>query len=332
MLELRRRQLEIICETVNVGHIITDPTPVAGGLLHEMWYVTTDRGHYAVKVLSPKIMQKMGVLDRYEATETIARMFFEKGIPAVVSITNDNKSVIELDNAFFIIYPWMPGTILSQNLTNREYAKKIATIVAQMHQLNLQLPKLTQATWDIHANSYYENLIAKAIKSNLPFASALHDLTADIFTWNEKYSHAITQLNKHTLISHGDLDQKNVLWTDDGNPMIIDWEAARLLNPTQDIICIALDWSGFPSGTINIEFFTSIINAYKKAGGTINKDDIQASFDCIRGNCLNWMAYNIERSLDGDDEKNKLGIAQVQQTLDLLVYLTSHIQTLASLL
>jgi predicted Ser/Thr protein kinase len=37
-------------------------------------------------------------------------------------------------------------------------------------------------------------------------------------------------LNKNTVVSHGDLDQKNVLWDKTGKPILIDWESACKIN------------------------------------------------------------------------------------------------------
>lgn len=327
-----RFQLEAICNKLDIGTITTHPTPVSGGLLHEIWHVATNKGQYAVKVLNSKIMQRPGAVARYETTETIAKMFFEQGIPVITSITHNNKSVIEVEGTYFIVYPWVSGSVLDAHTTNKECAQKIAAILARMHQLNIQLPELTQYTWDIHPNSYFKDLIIKASENNLPFSKTLSDMSSSILAWNDKYRQAIPQLNKHTIISHGDMDQKNVLWAHDHQPMIIDWEAARLVNPTQEIISVSLDWSGFSSGHIDTEIFSSIIDAYKKAGGKINNDDSLASFDCIVGNWLNWMVYNIERSLDNSDKENQLGIAQVEKTLDSLVYLTSRVQELIKLL
>ena len=321
-----RSHLEIICKILNLGTIITKPTPVAGGLLHEIWHITTNKGQYAAKVLNPKIMQRPGAINRYETTEIIARIFFEKGIPAIVSITHDNKSVIEVDGKFFIVYPWVSGFILDTNSTVKKMCSKIATLAAQMHQLTIQRPELKQYTWDLRPNSFFENLITKATKKNIPIATTLSNMSSAIFAWNDNYHQAVAQLNKHTLISHGDLDQKNVLWTHEGKPIIIDWESARLINPTQEIMCIALDWSGISSGHIDTEIFSSIIDAYKKAAGKINTDDIQASFDCIIGNWLNWMAYNIEQSSDNDTEKQEVSISHIEKTLELLVYLTPRVQ------
>ena len=47
-------------------------------------------------------------------------------------------------------------------------------------------------------------------------------------------------LRKHILISHSDIDQKNVLWLKDDKPQIIDWESVGPTNPGLEIVDAAM--------------------------------------------------------------------------------------------
>jgi thiamine kinase-like enzyme len=57
-----------------------------------------------------------------------------------------------------------------------------------------------------------------------------------LIVWSETYQTAKQRLNKRLIISHTDMDPKNVLWHDDTSPVLIDWEGAGLANPTADIL------------------------------------------------------------------------------------------------
>lgn len=48
-------------------------------------------------------------------------------------------------------------------------------------------------------------------------------------------------MRKCQVISHRDLDPKNVMW-DGMNPYLIDWEAAGPVNPYQEFLEVALYW------------------------------------------------------------------------------------------
>ncbi|MBO6316307.1 phosphotransferase, partial [Enterococcus faecium] len=85
---------------------------------------------------------------------------------------------------------------------------------------------------------------------------------------NNNYREAIPLLCKTLIVGHRDLDQKNILWDSNDDPIVIDWESAALLNPTQEIITAALDWSWIHT-TIDIDVFEAMIKKYREAGGHI---------------------------------------------------------------
>ncbi|MBX3708737.1 MAG: phosphotransferase [Gammaproteobacteria bacterium] len=60
----------------------------------------------------------------------------------------------------------------------------------------------------------------------------------------DHYLAAVPLLLEDTIVSHGDLDQLNVLWDTAGQPILIDWESVRKINPTREIIPTSLSWSG----------------------------------------------------------------------------------------
>ncbi|WP_449602525.1 phosphotransferase [Paenibacillus sp. Marseille-Q9583] len=80
----------------------------------------------------------------------------------------------------------------------------------------------------------------------------------------------------HMVISHRDLDQKNVLWDELQIPIIIDWEAAGPIHPTQELIDVALYWSGFETGSVRKDAFYTLISTNREQGG-----EIYANSQCI---------------------------------------------------
>ena len=69
---------------------------------------------------------------------------------------------------------------------------------------------------------------------------------------------------------------------------MIDWECARKLNPTYEIINAGLDWSGITS-CFNKDIFIKIMRAYSTSGGHLNKNILQTAFNAVLGNWINWM-------------------------------------------
>lgn len=328
---MTQEQLEIICTMLNLGHPISLPTRVYGGLLHIMWRLDTENGTFAVKQLSKDINLDETTRNSYEISENIARQFSELGIPAISSITNNNKSLIDAGNNTFIVYPWVNAKVLSKDEISINHAKKIAAILAKMHLINLSLSEITKLKYETPSNDIIIDLIDKSVQASLPFANQLKiekDLILDV---NDKYEKTIPLLNQFLVISHGDLDIKNVLWDNDNNPILIDWEAARVTNPTYEMLIAALDWSGITAGSMRDDIFLAMIKAYKNAGGVVSLDNLQAISRAIPGYCVDWLVYNIKRSLKNIPEEKNMGLEQVNQTLQTILFLNTKIQELINM-
>lgn len=95
------------------------------------------------------------------------------------------------------------------------------------------------------AKRIYGGLLHQMWRINTDEASyAVKQLSHDIVTINTAYQHTLPLLKRKCIVSHGDLDKKNVLWDHSDAPILIDWECTRKLNPTHEIVNACLDWSG----------------------------------------------------------------------------------------
>ncbi|HIW34166.1 MAG TPA: phosphotransferase [Candidatus Paenibacillus intestinavium] len=56
----------------------------------------------------------------------------------------------------------------------------------------------------------------------------LLEIIEDLDKWNERANNAAKLLANDCIISHSDLDPKNIMW-DNNCPTIIDWEAAGFI-------------------------------------------------------------------------------------------------------
>lgn len=124
-------------------------------------------------------------------------------------------------------------------------------------------------------------------------------------------------LAKRFVISHRDLDSKNVIWTTDKTPYLIDWESAGYVNPTVELIEGALNWSRNQDGTSDKERFQTLIQAYLGAGGTLYGNAFDAVYGTL-GDTLGWLEYNMRRSVDEgvfNTDERELGQREVKQTV-----------------
>ena len=72
----------------------------------------------------------------------------------------------------------------------------------------------------------------KAKLCNSEVLEVLQENIADIMRWDRNVVTGLYEASQNQVISHRDLDPKNVMWKNDA-PYIIDWEAAGYVNPFQ---------------------------------------------------------------------------------------------------
>lgn len=317
-----------LCSLLNLGEPVIEPEKVAGGLLHKMWHIRTHQAAYAIKQLNSHIVTSSTQIKELETSENIARTFAKHNVPVAAALLFDNKSVIELDDEYFIVYPWVDAKTLGPDEVSVTHAQKMGTTVAGLHKLNIQLKEHVNTQYDLHPADIFKNLIDTTVAGAFPYSPTLEQHATQVLEWNQDFQNAIPKLSKQLIICHGDLDQKNVLWTKDHNPVLIDWESARLLNPMQEMMTVALDWSGISTGVVYQDIFTSFLKAYIEAGGVINESQILPAFGGVRGNWLNWLYYNLERSLgkhvDQHDDQI-LGIKQAGVALSILITIDKNL-------
>ena len=133
------------------------------------------------------------------------------------------------------------------------------------------------------------------------------------------------------VISHGDLDHKNVLWDASGNALLIDWESARHINPTYETLLEALDWSGI-TAHFHTRPYERFLERYISADGILCADSIPAAFSAILGAWVNWMMYNVGRAAGLEGLRQRaLGSEQVDLALATLLRLEKQVPRLREL-
>ena len=318
-----KSHLAQLCKLYNLSSPIGEITRVYGGLLHIMWHVRTDEGSYAIKQLSKDINLNSDVIvQSYELSEDIASKFAIQGIPAIYALKNDDCEYLsDIDNVGFLVYPWIEASTLTESQIYDSHASQIAVILAKMHLMRLDIPNIQESKFEVSTSAELLELIETATKYNCSYASDLQKYSLDLFAINDGYKYAISELKSNTIVGHGDLDPKNVLWDNLDKPVLIDWESARKLNPTYEIISACLDWSGITK-EFNRLLFCKMLGSYTQAGGIVDPAMIDAAFYGVLGNWINWLVYNIKRSCNANDlEQKTIGTEQVILVLPTILLL-----------
>jgi thiamine kinase-like enzyme len=325
---VNKNQISKICEAFDLGTMFNEPIPVSGGLIHRMWRINTNRGSFAIKELDPIIMQRPGIYEIYIQSEKIAASLKSKQIPAATAIINNNTPLYETDGIVVMVFPWVEGKTLALHQVTPEHAKQIGAIVAAIHAENIKPFDLPiPETYYISAERWHD-LVDKAFNNKLAWAAVANTNLPRLIVWSDTYQQAKQRLNKHLIISHTDMDPKNVLWTDDTSPVLIDWEGAGLANPTAEIINVAIGWSGETELLFRENIFSAVIDGYCEGGGRMIKSDMRDGFCGLIGGYLAWLEFNMSRSLESSkynvDARN-VGIEETKLTLKKLNFLDENI-------
>jgi Ser/Thr protein kinase RdoA (MazF antagonist) len=323
--------VEYLCSRLDLGTPQGPLSRVSGGLQHRMWRLDTDRGVYAIKQLSANSsLDDAEKRHHYNASEAIAEAFASHGIPAVFARRHDGDYLQMVEGAGYLVHPWCEASAVPVDEVSEEHGLQVARILAKMHGLALCFPRLKKHEFDAQSEENICLLVDLAQAFHAKLAGTLRRGLPTFLEIVDGQAAAANILSRHLVISHGDLDQKNVLWDAEGRPWLIDWESARQLNPTYEVLREALNWSGAWS-RFDPDLFGKFILAYRQVGGVIEGEAVTAAYHCILGDWVYWLMYNVGRCLDLEDPGRRTrGEKQIAFALAVLQRIMDHVPELLS--
>jgi Ser/Thr protein kinase RdoA (MazF antagonist) len=318
--------VQALCERLALGRPARMPCRVHGGLQHHMWRLDTDKGSYAIKQLSARVdLRQAGVRRHYNATEALAEGFAACGVPAVVALKANGDYLQIIDDVGYLVHLWCNASALGPEQLSSRHVVKVARILARMHDLNLEFPGLERHSFDRQTGENILLLVELAKNSDLPSADTLSRALPGFLEIVDAQGSATEQLSSHLVASHGDLDPKNVLWNARGQPAIIDWESARHLNPTYEMLLQALNWSGIWS-RFEPASFRQFLAGYREAGGLVEEAVVVPSYYCVLGDWVYWLMHNVGRYLEEGNTARRSSLAgPVELALAVLQRIMDHV-------
>lgn len=288
--------LSKLMDTLRLGGLLEEPVVITGGLLHKMFRVSTSDGLYAVKLLNPEIMKRPDALSNTIHSEKIAKAF-DGLIPAVVSLEIDGKQIHKLGDEYYMVYPWVDGSSVFPGEITAYHCETIGSILGKMHQQDLKVEyvKPEENSFEMFAWEAYLKRINDLKNSDKEWMAAYKKAIEDIKNWNRRVCDSASYLSERTVISHRDLDPKNVMWNGD-KPYIIDWEAAGYVNPYQELLEVINYWADDGAGNLVKEKCDVLIHAYRRYMdiSTVMWDEV---FHGSYISMLGWLEYNVKRAL-----------------------------------
>lgn len=311
-------QFKKLCNILQLGEIVSEPEAMFGGLLHRMYAIETSYGKYAVKALNPKIMARAVAMQHFIDSERIVNIAANY-IPALPAKKMNGSFMQEIDNQFYILFDWIDGKCLKPNEINIFHCEKIGSILADIHMTDFSELGIMNEWSDNTQLIDWKYYLQRGQENNSEWVKLLHADIDKLYYCNVQANKSAKQLASDMVISHRDLDPKNVMWKQD-NPIIIDWESARYINPMQELIETAIYWSENEMGNVDKERFLGFIAEYKKRCGILQTNWRMVLEGGFLGK-LGWLEYSLKRSLwieCTDKEEQQMGTAQVIGTIDAI--------------
>lgn len=305
-----------ICSHLSLGTLTAAPERAYGGYMHKMYFVSTDRGRYAVKILNPTIMQRPDVFDNYKRADTLERKLECGGLPIVPSLEFNGSRMQCLDGRYFYVFERIDGRALKSEEIQPLHCEIIGGLLAEIHGLEVLQAKPDRTRLSVDWDGY-----VSAAEKNCPeILEQLKGSCGLLYDFQLRSEKAVDSLPDTVCICNGDMDSKNVLWTGCA-PHIIDLESLDYGSPYTELFELALCWSGYEHCSLDYGLLRTFFGAYIKKAGSIPVSP-ETLFYSSTGR-LEWLEYNLKRAVTSDNadcEEKSAGIQQVKETLDHTAY------------
>lgn len=322
-----KEKIQRLCETYSLGILEKDPVLVTGGLLHKMYRVCTGMGEYAVKILNPDIMQRPEALNNMMNSERIANTFANK-IPLVAAKLLQGQYVIKDEEFYYMVFEWLDGeSIFTPDITSG-HCEQIGKILGKIHAMDIKIDGLKTAE-NIREMFAWDSYLQEAKSQNTKWCSILAENISSIKQWDKQAVEALQSASGYQVISHRDLDPKNVMWREN-RLYIIDWEAAGYVNPYQELIEVLNYWIVDEAGGYNREKFTALMKAYIE-NMDISAVDWNVILSCSFDGMLGWLEYNIKRALGVEGSKLNDKVEGEKQLLGTIAELKKYMERVVQL-
>lgn len=310
--------LEKMCQQYSLGRLVSQPVPLKGGFLHQMYSLFTEKGKYAVKLLNPHIMQRETAMENYRIAERLETVLEENKVPILPALTIHSKKMQNIDGQFFYLYEWYDGKALKNCEIKEFHCRRIGKLLAWIHGLDRRIEPYDGG--EIHVD--WDDYIRQFESKDQELYKLLKENRSLLYESQEKGNAAVKRLPQVVSICHNDMDNKNVLWAGE-ECRIIDLECLGYASPFVELYEMALCWSGYADRQMDDHLFQCLIQSYAEAGGQLPAD-WETLYWSDYGR-LNWLEYNIKRALgiECSAEEIEMGISEVRNTIAQAVYYDS---------
>jgi len=263
-----------VCAAFGLGRPLSRGHSVSGGFTHTTWRLRAEGGVFAVKLLHHhwREPERRRV---YEGTFELERQAVTAGLPAAEPVIAPGGSWLEdLSQGPVRVHRWVDGVPLRASEVGVDEARQLGGVLAAIHRLGIRrevaaaalLPLWDPAAWDEYALELQE------LRGLRPAMERLRDVVA-----------AGRSLVGKPVLSHGDLNVKNLLRQPDGVLVLLDWDSAEPTDPAMDAAGAAAGLGGLQGRAPRPAVVRAFMRAYRGGGGEFDKADYRVFAGMLNG-------------------------------------------------
>jgi aminoglycoside phosphotransferase (APT) family kinase protein len=281
-----------------IGGELTTMTPVSGAWSNRVWRLAGSDGAFAVKELrnpwqDPGWQHWLAEAWEFELRALHAGISMPEPIPNpadghclawVPTVSGDATVPVR-------VHRWIPGAAPGPGAVGEDLAAWAGRTLAMVHGLGVlpQRRDLFPAT-NTDTAEQWEELAAAARQHDAPWSELVETALPAVRLAAGLATSAAGQPAAEVM-SHGDIDQKNLVLTPEG-PVLCDWDLALPVVPRRELADVAVSFAAWKDPVIA----RAVVGAYRRAGGEaagFRPDDLGPSL--MHG--LDWIAFNIQRAI-----------------------------------
>jgi Ser/Thr protein kinase RdoA (MazF antagonist) len=293
-------------------------TEVGGGWSNRVFRLETEDGAFAVKEvrnpwLLPDWEQWLAEAWAFELTVIAAGIAAPR--PVVNPATGGCLARVSLSAGGVVpvrVHRWVSGKPLGTGVADPQLARWSGRILATMHGLQVRPDDRSLFPFPNTDNAdRWAELTEAAYRSGADWAGLMSAAAPSVSVIAELVRSG-GHLPGQEVMSHGDLDQKNIIATGNG-PVLCDWDLAHPVVPRRELADVAMSMACWR----DMDVAREVVRAYRAHGGD-DTDFEPADLGHPMTGRLDWIAMNADRAL-GQWPASTAEVAQAREILPRLL-------------
>lgn len=287
-----------VCSVFELNGEVSEMVPLDRAWSNRVFRLRVGRHNYLLKELRPNPGKPERWFERVEAAFSFEQVALATGISAPQPIPNpaDGKALARVrrrepsELVPVRLHHFVDGEPCPNGTVEPEIAEWSGEVLAVLHALDLEPsdPSLYPVPTTDVADAWPE-LVRSVCEHGHPWADDLEALAPIVARAARMAAVGLAKRGK-SVMSHGDIDQKNILLSEKG-PVLCDWDGAEPWVPCRELVILAISM-----GIGDFDISRRVVASYERAAGQVMQlsgDDLAPSL--MLG--LDWVVLNIERAV-----------------------------------